>query len=480
MDSPASSEKSLHQTMLPIDFIVIGGGTSGLCSAISLSRIGHRVTLLEQSDDFEETTGAGGVNIAPNMARLFSRWGLTDRLHEFSVSSHLLHIHRYETGSLIGKHLWQEEVLKELGGEFVSLHYGDLRRVLKDLASEAGAVIRSSARVTSISIGEQGQRPFVTLSSGETLEADVLVGADGISGISRQSVVGQVERPTFTGLATYNAVISEDQIRQHPELVTLFQEEGSFFTWFGHNKSVLTYPLKTRKRGKCIALTMYLPLDDTPPTGWSQSISPEDVVRQLGECDPRILQLISLATSVSYVPIVQMPELASWIDQNNRLVLVGDAAHPVFPGATQATAMGVGDAAALGQVFRHLHHIDQIKSLLKGFEELRQERVGFVAAQEWDYFSITTMPDGEMQTMRDERLRKRHALGLNAFDAEDPDSGDVLNQWEIARKIFGYDAEDEANEWWTKWGSLQERAIFKNITAGWEVEVKHEEESALE
>lgn len=42
--------------MLPIDFIVIGGGTSGLCSAISLSRIGHRVTLLEQSDDFEEVS----------------------------------------------------------------------------------------------------------------------------------------------------------------------------------------------------------------------------------------------------------------------------------------------------------------------------------------------------------------------------------------------------------------------------------------
>lgn len=54
------------------------------------------------------------------------------------------------------------------------------------------------------------------------------------------------------------------------------------------------------------------------------------------------------------------------------------------------------------------------------------------------------------------------------------------SHFQIARKIFGYDAEDEANEWWTKWGSLQERAIFKNITAGWEVEVKHEEESALE
>lgn len=39
---------------LPIDFIVIGGGIAGLTASISLSRVGHRVTLLEQKWDFDE------------------------------------------------------------------------------------------------------------------------------------------------------------------------------------------------------------------------------------------------------------------------------------------------------------------------------------------------------------------------------------------------------------------------------------------
>lgn len=33
---------------LPIDFVIVGGGIAGLSSAIALSRVGHRVTVLER------------------------------------------------------------------------------------------------------------------------------------------------------------------------------------------------------------------------------------------------------------------------------------------------------------------------------------------------------------------------------------------------------------------------------------------------
>ena len=38
------------QADLPIDFAVVGGSLAGLACAIALRRVGHRVTVFEESD----------------------------------------------------------------------------------------------------------------------------------------------------------------------------------------------------------------------------------------------------------------------------------------------------------------------------------------------------------------------------------------------------------------------------------------------
>ena len=42
---------------------------------------------------------------------------------------------------------------------------------------------------------------------------------------------------------------------------------------------------------------------------------------------------------------------------------------------------------------------------------------------------------------------------------EDLDGDETANElWETLCKIFGYDCEDEADDWWVRWGRLRERA----------------------
>ena len=66
-----------------------------------------------------------------------------------------------------------------------------MRRALRDRAVAFGAKVRTSAKVVEVRPDET--RPSVVLESGEVLEADVLVGADGITGITRKCLLGDDE-----------------------------------------------------------------------------------------------------------------------------------------------------------------------------------------------------------------------------------------------------------------------------------------------
>jgi salicylate hydroxylase len=109
-----------------------------------------------------------------------------------------------ETGEFIGIHQWKEEVLREIGGEFLFLHvhiiscprfiliylliqHAGLRKVLYDAAIAAGAEVHAGATVVSVS----GDGPHVTLTTGETLLADVIIGADGCSSVVQRAIVGK-------------------------------------------------------------------------------------------------------------------------------------------------------------------------------------------------------------------------------------------------------------------------------------------------
>lgn len=66
-------------------------------------------------------------------------------------------------------------------------------------AIELGAELRYNANVIDIDVENQQ----VTLEDGETLSGDVLVGADGEFGVSRETVVGGPAQGRPTGFAMY-------------------------------------------------------------------------------------------------------------------------------------------------------------------------------------------------------------------------------------------------------------------------------------
>ena len=79
------------------------------------------------------------------------------------------------------------------------VQHDDLYEILYNKAIELGAEIQYDAHVVDIDVESQQ----VTLQNGKTVSGDVIVGADGEFGVSRETVVGTPAHGHPTGVAMY-------------------------------------------------------------------------------------------------------------------------------------------------------------------------------------------------------------------------------------------------------------------------------------
>ncbi|KAI0636308.1 FAD/NAD-P-binding domain-containing protein [Trametes polyzona] len=444
MSAESSRSNAPLQTSLPINFLIIGGGLAGLACALALRRVGHHATVLERGDK-RSARGEGGIRLPPNLTKIFFHWGLRDALRAKALVSHTIRFTRYESGEYLGDQVWDQDVLRETRGVFMLLTHAELYDILYDAATRAGARVRFNAEVVAVDPEEHE----VELATGETLSGDVLVGADGEYGPSRAAVVGRQVRGVPTGLAMYDTIVPGQHLPEH--LASLRKDNGVFVA-FGEGRAIVAYPVHGTED---FAFQFYGPDENSQGKyGDAPSVSVPDIARPL---DPRLSDIVNNARKAVRVSIRQHEDLEDWVHDDGRLVLIGEAAHPFPPGTIQATAMAVEDGAVLAKLFSHLSEERQIESFLFAFQELRQSRARGVAAGEFGAAFIMTA-DGEGAAQRDAAMRAQHAAGGNALEGGGG-GGDAGAAWEEIRTIFGYDCEDEADDWWVQWGLLRERAL---------------------
>jgi salicylate hydroxylase len=95
------------------------------------------------------------------------------------------------------------------------MHRADYQRVLADEAHRLGAKFQFGADVMKIDSSEG--HAMVTLADGESLTADVVVGADGLRGNARTFVLGHVKEPEGSGDLAYRITIPRAKLENDPD-----------------------------------------------------------------------------------------------------------------------------------------------------------------------------------------------------------------------------------------------------------------------
>lgn len=338
---------------------IIGAGMGGLSAALALHDAGHDVTVYEGTETIQAL--GVGINLLPHASVLLQPLGVVDDLLELGVATQELSYY-----NKFGQHIWTEPRGK-FGGfssPQISLGRGDLQMtLLKHAQARLGEDnILAGHRLKSFRTeGEQGvavmERP-----NGDIVEArsDILVCADGIHSAAREQMYPDQGLPRYAGRVLWRGVTWAK-----PYLT------GASMIMAGHqSEKFVCYPISpVREDGK--QLINWIAELNVPELlereDWNRPGRLDDFFPVFKEWDFDWLDvpgLIENAEGVYEFPLVDRDPVETWTD--GRVVLMGDAAHPMYPIGSNGATQAIIDALCLTRSLSEGGSVEEILARYEG------------------------------------------------------------------------------------------------------------------
>jgi salicylate hydroxylase len=331
---------------------IVGGGIGGLAAALALERRGAEVVVCEQSPALSEI--GAGLNLTPNALTALRALGVEDAVIACGSESDLQVIRSWKSGRIIAR-MRRGSFRQQFGAPNLTVHRADVLDVL------AGALkstdIRLGSRCTGVEARTRGA--VVLLSDGGAIEADIVVGADGIHSIVRKSLFG-ADAPHFTGCICWRgmapaAAVPHDIVVAQPAM------------WMGPHGHVVHYPVR---RGELVNIVAHFDSDAWTEESWTRECDVSEVTTTYAGWHSDLLRLYPVSPRWYKWALYDRDPPAQW--SRGRATLLGDSAHAMLPYLGQGAAMAIEDACVLAAAIAC--YGDDLDQALLAYERLRMPR----------------------------------------------------------------------------------------------------------
>ncbi|SMG32033.1 salicylate hydroxylase [Corynebacterium pollutisoli] len=322
-------------------FIIAGGGIGGAAGALALSLRGADVTLYERAPEFKEV--GAGLQIGPHGVKMLEKWGLRDRVFEAGYLPERMQFRDAITTEPILTMDFGADFQQHYGGRYLVIHRSDLLAILVEAAQEAGATLHNGVQV----LGADTRPDGVTVhlehrADGRTedVEADILVAFDGIHSVFRKEIVQDEPVPS-----AYVAYRGTSSLPDDPDMKDLKDVVG----YIGPRCHFIQYPLRHGELLNQVAVfqspryLQALTEGTDVPEDWGNNEEFKNAFDHTNEFVQGRLGSMWLDT---WWQMSDREPLDNWV-VSDRIIVMGDAAHPPLQYLASGAVMAMEDAECL-------------------------------------------------------------------------------------------------------------------------------------
>jgi salicylate hydroxylase len=355
---------------------IVGGGLAGLATANALKMFGIAADVFETAPALDEIGAA--VNVSPQAVKALRAIGVGDKVEAIGYASPGIYTRNMQTGEFL-EFNDRFKTAAAYGAPYYSFHRADLLEALASRLDQRS--IHLDHRLTGLAEGSD--RVMLSFANGARVEAEYVIGADGVRSVIRQALYGD-DNPTYTGQMVWRALLTGSDLTD--ELL----EPYGHVQWVGPGCHLLAYYIRAKK---LVNIVTQEDTDKWVEEGWSTRGDPAEMRLSFPNPEPRLAKLLSLVTECSKWGLFTRPLTPNW--GRGRIQLIGDAAHAMLPNAGQGACQAFEDACILG---RWLDARDPLEAFAN-FRRIRIPRVHGVQR--------LSLANARFKHMRDASLQKQ-------------------------------------------------------------------------
>jgi salicylate hydroxylase/6-hydroxynicotinate 3-monooxygenase len=331
----------------------------GLAVAATLRQAGFDVSVYEQAARFARI--GAGIQMMPNSMKVLRRIGVEERLRSIAFAPYS-HLNReWDTGRVMRELPMPESLF---GAPYLCMHRADLHEALASVLPEE--IIHLNKKL--VGLEQHAGQVTLAFDDGTRVRADAVVAADGVHSVVRDIIIGP-DAPIHKGRIAYRAVF--------PSALVGRDLGPSRTKWWGTDRHMVIYYVRADRSEVYFVTSVPEPAEWLTRESWSAKGDVRELRKAYEGFHSDVRAVLDGCPDCHKWAILEREPLPRWSD--GRVVLLGDACHPMTPYMAQGAATAIEDAAVLARCLADVEG-DDIEGAFARYEAHRKPRTSRIQA----------------------------------------------------------------------------------------------------